>query len=74
MVTGSNPVRATRGFTPVNEILHPHEKIGGNHGNTSRTHDFAEFIDKCHLLELESFGLPFTWFNKSDSSSIWKAG
>ena len=31
-----------------------------NFGNTSRRHDFAEFIDSCHLLELESFGQPFT--------------
>ena len=37
-------------------------------------HDFVEFIDSCcHLLELDSFGLPFTWFNKrSDSSSIFE--
>ena len=36
-------------------------------------HDFVEFIDSCYLLELESFGLPFTWFNKScDSSSIFE--
>ena len=36
-------------------------------------HDFPEFIDSCHLLELESFGLPFTWFNKrGDSSSIFE--
>ena len=35
--------------------------------------DFAEFIYSCHQLELESFGLPFTWFNKrSDSSSIFE--
>ena len=35
--------------------------------------DFAEFLYSCHQLELESFGLPFTWFNKrSDSSSIFE--
>ena len=62
-------------FGDFNEILHPHEKIRGEAdlGNTSRKHDFAEFIDSCYLLELESFGLPFTWFNKrSDSSPIFK--
>ena len=32
-------------------------------------HDFVDFIDSCHLLELQSFGLPFTWFNKRDGSS-----
>ena len=36
-------------------------------------HMFAEFIDECQLLELESYGLPYTWFNKrSDSSSIFE--
>ena len=30
-----------------NEILHPHEKLRGPHGNASRMHDFAEFIDNC---------------------------
>ena len=36
-------------------------------------HMFAEFIDECHLLDLESYGLPYTWFNKrSDSSSIFE--
>ena len=43
-----------------NEILHPQEKLGGTHGNTSRMHLFSEFIDDYHLLEVESFGLPFT--------------
>ena len=32
-------------------------------------HMFAEFIDECQLLELESYGLPYTWFNKRNSSS-----
>lgn len=55
------------------EILHPYEKIVGNPVNTSRMHDFAEFINNCHLLELGSFGLPFTWFNKrGDTSSIFE--
>ena len=36
-------------------------------------HNFIEFIDSCHLLELESFDVPFTWFNKrNDSSSIFE--
>ena len=40
---------------------------------TSRMHMFAEFIDECHQLELESYGLPYTWLNKrSDSSSIFE--
>ena len=39
-------------------------KIGGTNGNSSRMQNFANFIDNCHLLELESFGLPYTWFNK----------
>ena len=35
--------------------------------------DFGEFIDSYHLLELESFGLPYNWFHKSkDSSSIFE--
>ena len=52
-----------------NEILHPYEKVGGNHGNSSRMHDFVDFIDNCQLLELKYFGLPFTWFNKREYSS-----
>lgn len=32
--------------------------------------DSGNFIDSCHLLELESFGLPYTWFNKRKDSSI----
>ena len=52
----------------LKEILHPHEKIRRNLWNTSRMHDFVDFIDSCHLLELQSFGLPFTWFNKRDGS------
>ena len=35
--------------------------------------DFAEFIDDCNLMELESFGLPYTWFNKRrESLSIFE--
>ena len=35
--------------------------------------DFGDFIDKYHLLDLESFGLPYTWFNKrKDSASIFE--
>ena len=56
-----------------NEILYPHEKIGGNQGNTSRIQDFGDFINNCQLLDLESFGLPYTWFNKrKDLASIFK--
>ena len=47
-----------------NEILHLHEKIGGIIGISSRMQNFAKFIDNCHLMELESFGFPYTWFNK----------
>ena len=61
----------------------PKTKWGGGGGggggggvdfvNTSIMHDFVEFINSCHLLKLESFGLPFTWFDKrSDSSSIFE--
>ena len=36
-------------------------------------HNFFEFIDNSHLMELESFGLPYTWFNKMrESSSIFQ--
>ena len=31
--------------------------------------NFAEFIDNCHLMEPESFGLPYTWFIKRRESS-----
>ena len=35
--------------------------------------NFVDFIDDYELLELESFGLPYTWFNKRrDSSSIFE--
>ena len=35
--------------------------------------DFVDFIDNCQLLDLESFGLPYTWFNKrKDSASIFE--
>ena len=47
-----------------NEILYPREKIDGTTVNSSRMQNFAKFIDNCHLMELESFGLPYTWFNK----------
>ena len=47
-----------------NEILNPHENIGGTITNSSRMQNFAKFIDNCHMMELESFGLPYTWFNK----------
>ena len=57
-----------------NELLYPHEKMGGNGGNKYRMQDFGEFIDSYHLLELESFGLPYNWFHKSkDSSSIFES-
>ena len=53
--------------------MHPHEKIGGITSNSSRIQDFAEFIDDCNLMELESFRLPYTWFKKiRESSSIFK--
>ena len=56
-----------------NEILYPHKIIGGNKRNTSRMQDFGYFIDNCHLLDLESFGLSYTWFNKrKDSVSIFE--
>ena len=56
-----------------NEILYSHEKIGGNQGNTSRMQDFGDFIDNLELLDLESFGLPYTWFNKRKySASIFE--
>ena len=38
-------------------------------GNSSRMHNFAKFINNSHLMELESFGLPYTWFNKRRASS-----
>ena len=47
-----------------NEILYPREKIDGTTVNSSRMQNFSKFIDNCHLMELESFGLPYTWFNK----------
>ena len=35
--------------------------------------DFGDFIDNCQLLDLESFGLPYTWFNKrKDLASIFE--
>ena len=34
-------------------------------------HGFAKFIDNCHILELEYFDLPFTWFNKRSDSSYF---
>ena len=43
-----------------NEILHAHEKIGETNANSSRMQIFADLIDNCDLLELESFGLPYT--------------
>ena len=44
-----------------NEILHPRKKIGGTTSNSSRMiFFFPDFIDYCHLMELESFGLPYT--------------
>ena len=56
-----------------NEFLHAYEKIEGTNANSSRMQNFADLIDNCHLLELESFGLPYTWFNKTrDSSSIFE--
>ena len=56
-----------------NEILYLFEKMGGNQGNISRMQDFGDFIDNCHLLDLESFELPYTWFNKrKDSASIFE--
>ena len=43
-----------------NEILHPHDKIGGTNGSSSIMQNFAEFINNCHLMEPESLGLPYT--------------
>ena len=35
--------------------------------------NFANFVDNCQLLELESFGGPYTWFNKRrNPSSIFE--
>ena len=56
-----------------NEILYPHEKIGGHKGNKTRMQDFGDSIDNCKLLDLESFRLPYTCFNKrKDSASIFE--
>ena len=45
----------------------------GTTSNSSIMHNFTEFIDNCHLMEFESFGLPYTWFNKGrESSSIFE--
>ena len=55
-----------------NEILYPHDKIGRTNGHSSRMQNFAEFINDCELVEFESFGLPYAWFNKrKDSLSIF---
>ena len=33
-------------------------------GNSGRMQNFTDFVDNFQLLDLESFGLPYTWFNK----------
>ena len=43
-----------------NEILHPREKVGKTTGNSSRMQTFAYFVDNCQLLDLKSFGFPYT--------------
>ena len=52
-----------------NEILHPHEKVGETTGNSSIMQNFTDFVDNFQLFDLESIGLPYTWFNKRRNST-----
>ncbi|XP_052297218.1 uncharacterized protein LOC127902351 [Citrus sinensis] len=51
-------------FGDFNEIMHMHEKIGGNERNLNRVAEFREAVQSCNLQDMGCKGYPYTWSNK----------
>lgn len=51
-------------FGDFNEILHTHEKTGGNNRNLNLVVDFRHAIKDCNLVDAGCTGYPFTWSNR----------
>lgn len=51
-------------FVDFNEILHCHEKSGGNDRNLSMMTEFRKSIQACNLIDIGYKGSQFTWSNK----------
>ncbi|KAH9782560.1 reverse transcriptase domain-containing protein [Citrus sinensis] len=50
-------------FGDFNEILHPHEKSGGNERNVNSINNFRQALRDCELADVGYKGYPFTWSN-----------
>ncbi|KAH9723192.1 reverse transcriptase domain-containing protein [Citrus sinensis] len=51
-------------FGDFNEIMHMHEKNGGNERNLNRVAEFREAVQSCNLQDMGCKGYPYTWSNK----------
>lgn len=51
-------------FGDFNEILHMHEKTGGNNRNLNLVVDFRHAIKDCNLVDAGCTGYPFIWSNR----------
>ncbi|KAH9732412.1 putative reverse transcriptase/RNA-dependent DNA polymerase [Citrus sinensis] len=47
-----------------NEILYPHEKLGGNDRSSNMMLEFKESIRACNLMDMGFKGHKFTWSNR----------
>ena len=55
-----------------NEILLLDERSGDGSGSMRRMQDFGDVIYRCGFIDLGFHGLPFTWENRRDSTSLIK--
>jgi hypothetical protein len=49
-----------------NEILFPHEQLGGNPRNINQMTTFSDCLADCNLTDLGYAGYDFTWNNRMD--------
>lgn len=50
----------------LNEILWPHEKVGGKDWSNSRVRHLRAFMEGCSLIDLGFSDHPFTWVKTID--------
>ncbi|XP_020258489.1 uncharacterized protein LOC109834882 [Asparagus officinalis] len=55
-----------------NTITGSDDKLGGAVVTETKTTDFMDFIDDCHLSHMKTEGCHFTWNNKQEANSrVW---
>ena len=57
-------------FGDFNEILHLHEKNGGNDRNSNAVSEFRKAIQDSKLIDMGSNGCSYTWSNRRFGSSF----